>query len=487
MQKLFSSLLLLSIMSSFVFAFDTAPHFDLTRSVMNERGFNDTSIKISQVENWLTDYYSSTPTTSKENRAYLEKLHFDNLFSSKEIQNNWGWLINNLKIATQKAVKEDKPLEMLAIIGIGLHATQDFYTHSNWVEFYPRLPDGSFQTSTFLSSLIPTQNLFTGKYPADRKFGFNGKNIPSDAKIHGDYQDGINHDSPIRPNWAEAYIFAYAASLELLQLFEKWSDEVKPDFWKKVQQIKLNADETKKLNYDLRAVRNISMWVKAKGADGHWKGDKSGLARFFDTFTPKWVASSTSVFVKQISEGDLPKIISENLYSAKIAPKLPSLNQFNLKKRAIILRTTLIKETDDVGTFESKIDPRGKADFYSIIQFGYQQNYSDRVLQDSSEFQNPWFSIHFVDDSVRQVPIVISVFDEDDTDADGLYKDDLCDINPQKGKSDLDLVFSIKDNSLSGDINGIYSNENSPFTSFGTKPDRNRAMIKAYVTQFPLR
>lgn len=487
LQKLLSIAIIFVILNSFVSAFDTAPHFDLTHSVLHERGFNDSSIKIAQVENWLTDYYSSTPTTSKNNRINLEKLHFDNLFTTKEIQNNWGWLINNLKTATQKAAKDDNPLAMLTIIGIGLHATQDFYSHSNWVETHPRFADGAFQTATFLSTPPPIENLFTGKYPADRKIGFDGKDVPLKADNHGDYLQGINHDSPIRPNWAEAYVFAYVASHELVEAMQKWANEINPDFWKKVQKFQINQEDAKKLEYDLRAVRNISMWVKGKGANGHWKGDKSGLARFFDTFTPKWIASTTSIFVKQISEGDLPNQLSQNLYSDKTAPKLPLINRFSLKKRAIILQTTLIKETNDVSLLEPKIDPRGKADFYSVIQFGNEQNYSDRVLQDFTEFQNPWFAIHFVDQSVSEVPIMIAVFDEDDTDADGFYKDDVCDINPQKGKTDLDLIFSPKDNSLSGDIRGIYPNEKNPFTSSGAKPDKNRASLKAYVTQFPLR
>ncbi|HEY5074992.1 MAG TPA: hypothetical protein VII34_09880, partial [Pyrinomonadaceae bacterium] len=48
--------------NGFSYAFDTGSHFDLPRSVLAERGFGDTAIKIAQVENWLTDYYSSTPS-----------------------------------------------------------------------------------------------------------------------------------------------------------------------------------------------------------------------------------------------------------------------------------------------------------------------------------------------------------------------------------------------------------------------------------------
>lgn len=486
LQKLFSALFLLIIFCNFIFAFDTAPHFDLTRSVLHEREFNDTSIKIAQVENWLTDYYSSTPTTSKNNRSDLEKLHFDNLFTTAEIQNNWAWLINNLKLATQKAAKDNKPLEMLAIIGIGLHAAQDFYTHSNWVETHPCFPDGAFQTATFLSSALPTQNLFTGKYPADRKIGFDGKNVPPNAQIHGDYVNGLNHDSPVRPNWAEAYVFAYAASHELIELMQKWSNEINPDFWQKVQQFQINQADTKDLEYDLRALKNMSMWIKGKGADGHWKGDKTGFAKFFDTFAPKWIASKSSVFVRQISAGDLPNQLSQNLYSSNSAPKLPQTNHFSLKKRAIILQTTLIKEKDDVALLEPKIDSGGKADFYPVITIGG-QTYIDRVLQDYSEFENPWVEIHFADDSATEIPINFAVFDEDDTDADGRYKDDVCDINPKSGKTDLDFRFNLKDGSVSGEVNGIFQNKSNVFTSVGAKPDKNRALIKAFVTQFSLR
>lgn len=484
-QKLLSIAIIFLILNSFVSAFDTAPHFDLTRSVLHKRGFNDSSIKIAQVENWLTDYYSSTPTTSKNNRGNLEKLHFDNLFTTREIENYWSWFLNNLKITTQKAAKNDDSLAMLTIIGISLHATQDFYSHSNWVETHPRFSDGAFQTATFLSS-VSTENLLTGKYPADRKMGFDGKEVPQAAKIHGDYLQGINHDSPIRPNWAEAYVFAYCASHELVEQLGKWADETRPGFWQKVQQFQLNQADTKDLEYDLRAVQNISMWVKAKGADGHWKGDKSGLVKFFDTFTPKWIASKNSIFVKQMSEGDLPNQISQNLYTSNPAPKLPVIDRFSLKKRALFLRTTLVKETDDVTLLERKIDSGGKADFYPKITIDG-QIYTDRVLQDFAEFEDPWLEIHFVDDSASEIPIKIAIFDEDDTDADGFYKDDICDINPKAGKSEIDFRFNLKDSSLTGDINGIFQTEINPFTTFGAKPDKNRALLKAYLTQFPLR
>ena len=108
-------------------------------------------------------------------------------------------------------------------------------------------------------------------------------------------------------------------------------------------------------------------------------------------------------------------------------------------------------------------------------------------MQDFAEFEDPWFVIHFVDETVAEVTINIIIRDEDDTKADGFYKDDICDINPKTGKSDLDFRFKLKDGSLSGDLNGLFPTQTNSFVVSGTKPDKNRAIFKAYLQQFPLR
>ena len=89
MLKLIVLLTLVISLSSLTLAFDTGYHFDLTRSVLTEHGFSDQAIKVAQVENWLTDYYASSPTMRSAARDDLEKLHFDNLFSSNETTRYW--------------------------------------------------------------------------------------------------------------------------------------------------------------------------------------------------------------------------------------------------------------------------------------------------------------------------------------------------------------------------------------------------------------
>ncbi len=480
-RRIFSLLLMIVLASNFVFAFDTSSHYDLTRAVLFEHSFGDDPIKIAQVENWLTDYYSSSPTISKSKRAQLEKLHFDNLYTTAEVKNYWAQFINNVKNAAQKAARDEDGLALLTTLGMSLHAVQDFYTHSNWVETHPRAAGGAYRTETFLSSPLPT-DLFTGKYPADRLLGPSGASLPANAEIHGDYQTGLNHDSPVRPRWDEAYVFAYAASHELVEMVEKWSEETRPGFWQRVRQFAVSTEDQKKLEFDLMAAQNLSMWIKVKGADGHWKGDKSGLASFFDAFTSKWVAAASSVFVQKIKNGEIPQQLSENLYTNKIAPLLPSTNRFSLRRRAVLVRTTLIKETNDVGKFERKIDLSGSADFYALFTIG-NQIYRERVIQKSKEAIDPWFEIHFVDQTAATVPINVSVWDEDDWNPEGISRDDEIDINPLAGKKDVDFLLSLNDNRLAGDITGIHDTRATAFMSTGAKPDRNRAAFECYVWQ----
>ena len=92
-----------------------------------------------QLDNWLIDYYSNTKTdllkpsiaVSKDDS---DKLHFDNLYSTTQVTHYWGHLARNGRRAIQDAAKQNDPLQGLTLLGVSLHAVQDFYTHSNWVE-----------------------------------------------------------------------------------------------------------------------------------------------------------------------------------------------------------------------------------------------------------------------------------------------------------------------------------------------------------------
>jgi hypothetical protein len=456
--------------------FDTAPHYDLTHAVLTERGFSSAAVKIVQVENWMTDYYASAPVlgrASRKEQKQLEQLHFDNLYTAAQVAHYWAWFLYNVKSATEQAARTQTPLDTLTIMAISLHAVQDFYAHSNWVELHPRT-DNAYRTDTFLNSLAgAAPKLLTGKYPADRRTGPAGEAVPVMASLHGGYANGLNKDSPIRAGWVEAYVFAYVASHELVGLIEQWSETAAPGHWDKVKQFQVTAADHAKLEKDLDASRNISMWVALdERADGHWKGDKSGAHHLFTAFIGKWETSDGSLFARQIKDGRLSGKLSENLYSQILAPALPQLSRFSLRRRAIVVRTTSISALNVFSPFD-RIDPNGKADFYAVFQVG-EQTYRDRVIQGADDVSGPWHVIHFVDELTQTIPLNISVWDEDEGEPGSGFKDDEIDINPQTNKYGIDLIISA-------------SEPRKTYSFTGAKPDRNRASIEFTVTQLPLR
>ncbi|MBV9217460.1 MAG: hypothetical protein JO053_14935 [Acidobacteria bacterium] len=481
-------LLMIAVQCGIAVGFDTGPHFDLTQAVLSERGFGDDAIKITQVENWLTDYYSSSPTIAGSKRDELEKLHFDNLFTTDQVINYWSQLINNVRTETQNAARQDDPLAALTVLGIALHAVQDFYSHSNWVETHPRPSDGTYRTDTYAQyanskTTLKSLTLFTGKYPTDRTYGPGPDRIPANVQIHGDYESGLNHDSLVRPRWDQAYVFAYAASHEIVEAIAKWADETRPGFWKSVISYAVDTNLRKKLDYDVSALRNMSMWINGKGADGHWKGNKSGSKRFFSAFSTKWIGSDSSVFVRQMRDGTASRTLSSNLYSGALPPPMPDLPRFSLQRRAILVRTLKIKQQSDSGNLRSEIGKLAAPDYYARTRIGSQE-FCSRTIQGSSESIDPWQEIYFAALDDVNVPIRISVWDEDDIDS---AKDQATDINPVIGKNTLDLIFNTATGQISGDLSGNFNSPETAFTSSGEKPDKKRAAITAYVTQYPLK
>src|SRR2546423_9346833 len=107
-MKLVSQLALVGLLvttSAVARGFDTGHHSDLTWDSIQDQGFGPTAIQIAQVQNWLVDYFSSTATDgfrvagvrvgdAKDARLKgdLDRMHFDNLYSTEQISRYWGHL-----------------------------------------------------------------------------------------------------------------------------------------------------------------------------------------------------------------------------------------------------------------------------------------------------------------------------------------------------------------------------------------------------------
>ena len=458
------------------FAFDTGHHSDLTREALKNEGFQDTPTQIVQVENWLVDYFSSSPTSSLEKD--LAKLHFDNLFTTENIRNYWGWLTLNTRNAVQQAVRDRDALKVLTLLGISLHAVQDFYTHSNWIEAHPR-PTGSYRPETWFDfpPAPGSPEVYTGYYPNDKK-------PPGGIQPHGDYTSGLNKDSYVRPNWDKAYVFAYAASRQWVKAVRTWVNEVDTTFWSSVQTSSIGNADRSALNFDLEAAYRLSEWVVTlKGDDGHWKGKGSGSTAEFAAFAARWTASSDSRFVKEFKVRNIHRLLINGLKSdgttislptsaVPTVPKLASLNQ-----RAIIVRTPQVKE-DSVGFLETKIDPGGKADFYGKITVAG-QTFVEAMQLDKADVSPAWTTIKFVPSTTTQVSNRYELWDEDGGVNGG---DDHCDINSAKDKRDLNWNFTVSSHNNTGDITGVHDSPANAVTSKGSG-DSDRAIVKLYVTE----
>src|SRR6202035_3140821 len=100
-------------------AFDTGPHASITVDAMMRAGFNRAAANATQVENWLTDYYTSSPTLgSSSAQCELEKLHFDDVFSNADIAKYWATLGENTKPAVTAAEQHGDVVEFYTALGI---------------------------------------------------------------------------------------------------------------------------------------------------------------------------------------------------------------------------------------------------------------------------------------------------------------------------------------------------------------------------------
>jgi hypothetical protein len=450
-------------------AFDTGHHSDLTGAVLTERGFGETSTKIVQVSNWLTDYYSTSPTSRDVVQSGLEKLHFDNLYDSADVAEYWGWLVHNARAATRHAAESDDPVVMLVVMGLFLHAAQDFYAHSNWVELHPREPGGAYRSETWLSSGPPEgAQMFTGTYPP------HPSPPPPRAPEHGGYDSGLNKDSHVRPLWDEAYVFAYFASHELVELMRVWAEQVRPGFWDHVLRHELDELGRERLDFDVEAAFKLSMWVKGKGADGHWKGDQSGSARYMSKFAVEWTSAPASAYVEQIKSRRVHLWLTEKLYSGEAPPPLPEVRPFREPRRVVLVRTSHVEELRDKG---GRVDPGGKADLYAVVDVDGQR-YVDRVLREKRSYSDPWFTLHVAKDGKAEIPIRMEVWDQD-TALRG--SKDPCDLHPLEGKRSLDLLLRVADGQLMGDVQGRHDGPESAFAIAGGKPDNKRVAIRCWV------
>jgi hypothetical protein len=145
-------------------AFDTGPHSDITRDALIAEGFGATAQDVVVVNNWFVDLYSNSSKIPQSGHAdtavsvlgaFFEndeqwpqevldaanRLHFDSslwdVANVGKAQIEWERLqrATTQLLGSIKSVNgPNQEIQALSAIGMGLHALQDFYSHSNWIE-----------------------------------------------------------------------------------------------------------------------------------------------------------------------------------------------------------------------------------------------------------------------------------------------------------------------------------------------------------------
>ena len=420
-----ASLLALSLMPARSLAFDTGHHWDLTISALGDQGFDNDAREIGGVSNWFVDYYVNTPTDIAGMKEPCERLHFDNLFDTDDITAYWLRLAANTRKQLLLAKASQDPLKALEILGASLHAVQDFYTHSNWVEEQGgktrnTASDGYLLNTWFdeeSAGRIAAKQYYTGSYPTMR----NGA-----KELHGAYDAGLNHDSYCRPRWDQAYVFAYAASRQWIAAAESWLNA--PAFWTQMKSYAAGGGRAG-LDSDIRASWRVSEWVATGPNDGHWKGKGSGRNAAFLAENLRW-AGSDSTFVKKFKgNGDnaqaIPTLLAPDLgFSDGPKPQAPGAGDVAPVPPLAITGSAIVLHTDQVNFGE-------KADLYPLVNIGGQEfvDAMREVNKSISISDERWTAIKFVPTGAVSVPIGYSLWKET-----GIGADEVCDVNPQTGK-----------------------------------------------------
>lgn len=280
-------------------AFDTGPHSDLTRDALIAEGFGPTAQDVVVVNNWFVDLYSNSSKIPQSGHAatavsilgaFFEndehwpqavldganRTHFDasiwDVANVGKAQIEW----DRLQRATTQQLRSirsvngpDQEIQVLSTIGMGLHALQDFYSHSNWIE--PQGVPGVDGTdwSKLRFGLTPTW-FDVPKAERDKLNVYIGESTGHKERPHGAWNTdgnkaltkGVNKDWPGRPGYANAYISAYFATRQWVRaIHAALGDEA---LWQRV--LRYSNRRGGELDHDLNGALRIGM------ATGHWQG-----------------------------------------------------------------------------------------------------------------------------------------------------------------------------------------------------------------------
>jgi hypothetical protein len=280
-------------------SFDTGPHSDITRDALISEGFGPTAQDVVVVNNWFVDLYSNSSKIPQSGHAdtavsvlgaFFEndegwsqavldganRTHFDasiwDVANVGKAEAEW----DRLQRATTQQLRSirsvngpDQEIQVLSTIGMGLHALQDFYSHSNWIEQQGVTGVDGTDWSKLRFGLTPVW-FDVPKKARDALNVYIGESTGHKDRPHGAWNTdgnramthGVNKDWPGRPGYANAYTSAYFATRQWVRaIHAALGDEA---LWQRV--LRYSNRRGGELDHDLGGSLSIGMMT------GHWQG-----------------------------------------------------------------------------------------------------------------------------------------------------------------------------------------------------------------------
>lgn len=418
-----------------VSAFDTGPHFDLTRDALSAEGFGDTAIGVAQVTNWMVDFYEQASQNPYSGHSawwkeliggaigYREHwsetvissadwLHFDTtpkfvagglqrgLDSPETISMEWDRFTLATRQAVRDCVRTGDVQGLLIVIGITTHAVQDFYAHTNWVERAGRADTSGFEGPGWAARSIYGSHPTWFDIPDDARRSSNvHAGVGGVLRGHGHWNgDGnrnlrtsINKDWPGRPLYQDAYITSYFATRQWVNAVHRWVNN--ESIWRAAQQY----NDRRGLDRDLQGAWEISFNA------GHWQGqgeptgaDAPGpggslddLIRVLGNYHRAGKSGIRSKFEQMVV-----KIANKNPQAAEvhIEPSVAYQTPFNF----ICLKVTKVRDATPTGMVGIDVGA-DQADFYARATIAGQK-FSSGMLhgRDNFDFGLPNYPFTFI-------------------------------------------------------------------------------------------
>ncbi|KAJ3055854.1 hypothetical protein HK097_008957 [Rhizophlyctis rosea] len=498
-----------------IWGFDTGPHNDMTRNVLENFGYSKSAQDVISVANWFTDVYAFAPNFGNKVGVLpnhilpLEEMHCNNLYNIVYGVNYASQHVLNTRNAVRDAASRGDTLAFMALMGTSVHLYQDFYAHSNWAELqlthdcdcylvdrtlfsHLKVANGSLDAMLDANPQLNAYTTYQWKGPEDPYF-----NIFPGTLQHGDYCNGINHDSAVRPNFEEAYAWAYGATTEWIANVERWAREVNPNIVENAKAWQ-PADDTQRTqlqdnqNHAFEVSYSTTAWIFGED-NGHWKGSGSGDLTTFAASTAKF--SSSNTFLTNLYTGSNPVwyLLSEpspyrflndsrDPQSGDVLPDQQTISQATsyftplsslpsnyTDVKAIVLRTTEFNISSSYEGLISRPNP------YAVVEFdGWRTR---EAPMHGQRYLKPWWtSIRFYPSSARGVNIVYTLMDTAASNSQGKQ------INITSGEGKLRFTLNTEDNTLTGGVTGVHNTTDSIATV--TAPDGTSLKFFVDTRQF---